>query len=474
MLTDALHDYGLRYFPNLAAPTLKTPVVSGTPGTTTYEYQATFTTINGDTTASAIASVATGNATCSTNNKILLQVETVPLGVRFINFFRNTGGTFKYIGQCTAAVNALYDVGQVATSVVPAVTNTSGREDWRFIGYHTDRPLQRLELVDQQAMTSEALAQFGSAYHKDGDIIEGCKPANIFKVSDFCTATVEATGNATLSATNRIKLVVTTIPTGVSSIRFYKLSEGTYQYLGWCKATTNEFYDVGQAFSILPVADVIGESITVPDVITTTVEGTPGTTSYTYKAQFVEDSSLLWNFSAGKVYYEGRHIPVSATSLTLDGTGTEYACITITTDVIDYTDDVKLRNIDDNIPEEMYNLPGADRIVALVGWSVETEVTNNVLVLAEFKDGVITETTITPEYSELYEMIDRRTYDVSGSFTVRPFPLDIDNHDSDDTKLYLRIGAGKAYPNGHEIQIDKTQTVEFSKARATKAVLAIR
>jgi hypothetical protein len=468
-ILDSLHAYNLRYFPNLAVPVLKTPVVSGTPGATTYEYQATFTTINGDTTASATASIATGNATCDGTNRILLQVESVPAGVRYINFFRSTTGVFKYIGQCTAAVNALYDEGQAVTSVVPATTNTSGREDWRFIGYRTDRPLQRMELVDQQAMNTEAMAEFGSAYHKNGDIMEGCKPQHIFKVSGFCTATVVATGHATLSTTNRIKLVVDTIPAGVSSIRFYKLSSGTYQYLGWCKATVNEFYDVGQAFSTLPV-DVVGGSVPVPDAITATVEGTPGTTSYTYKALFIETTSLLWSFSAGKIYLDGRHIPVPATSLTISGTGTEYAGIVVTTDVVDYTDDVKLRNIDDNIPAEMYNLPGADRIISLVEWSIETTLDTNLLVIAEFNDGAVLETRIPPEYSELYDMIDRRTYDVSGSFTVKNFPLSITDHDTDDTKLYLNIGSGKAYPNGHEVQIDTTQTCVINKARTVKAI----
>ena len=174
MITDALHDYNLRAFPSLEPPVLATPVVFGTSGSTTYTYKATFTTIDGETTAGEEVVVTTGNATLTQNNRIFLQASRVPAGTRSVKFFKKVGSVFKYLDSCTAAANGIYDDGtKTPTSAEPPSTNTSGRNEWKFLLIRPDRPLQRMDLMDMQAIKHKALRDLADTIHKNGDVVFG-------------------------------------------------------------------------------------------------------------------------------------------------------------------------------------------------------------------------------------------------------------------------------------------------------------
>lgn len=70
-----------------------------------------------------------------------------------------------------------------------------------------------------------------------------------------------------------------------------------------------------------------------------------------------------------------------------------------------------------------------------------------------------------PEYSVLADTLARRTYDESGNYTVSDFSISVEDHPTDDTKLRVRIGNGKAYIFGQEF-VNATNTVlDVDKAR---------
>lgn len=178
LVSDALCEYNLRAFPNIAAPEMKTPVVFGTPGSTEYEYCATFRTINGETIAGASVSVSTGPAVLNGVDRILLQVQEVPAEAKYIRLFKKVGEVFNLLGEQEAHINGLYDEGQATSATEPPVTNTSGRGDWKALGFHVDRPLQRIELMDLQNILNEKTKRMWDSIHKDGDVVTGsCRSA---------------------------------------------------------------------------------------------------------------------------------------------------------------------------------------------------------------------------------------------------------------------------------------------------------
>jgi hypothetical protein len=405
-ILDTLHQYNLRAFANLEPPALAEPVVVGTPGTTTYTYKATIITIDGETTAGEAMACTTGYATLDADHKILLAVARVPAGARYIKFFKDTSGTFKYLGTCTVEVNAYYDIGTAVTSEVPVTENTSGRNEWKFALIHNSRPIQRMDFMDMQAMAHKALQDIADTIHRNGDVISGMQGARTYPT--WITLTVYA--------------------------------EGTYV------VNTVDYV----------TAEYICNTAHTADVFATDLED----------GKWTLVPGAHWSYKAGVLYVDGLHISVPAGDVVLTETDLEKVGVLLTPDIITYLDDIKLRNIDDNIPLEYYNVPGNDRLVIIPTWSVDDD---DQVTIQEYIDGTPKSLIVPPERTELDIAAARRTYDVSGSFVVEPFPLKVFEHETDDTKLNLNIGIGCAYPNGFERRRTFAQNIPFNKARVVKA-----
>jgi len=362
-ITDPLHDYNLRAFPNLDPPVVELEVI-GSSGSTTYTYVATFETIVGETTASAEASVTDGPDTLSSSNKVRVTCETVPAACETINVFKKVGSEYHFLGSCDADTNQVDDIGQsLDDEIQPPTTNDSGRNTWAFLGFHNNRCLQRPELMDMQGIFHRWVRDVADTIFRDGDQVSGCAEQNL--------------------------------------------------------------------------------------------------------------GSNEWQFTDGEIYLQGLVIDVTSDSVQLTGTGTELVGVWITPSVVTYTTDPKIRNIDEGVGDT-FNMEGADRIIIEATWGLsdDTPPTSDsfFVLVKEFEDGSPRTVAIPPEQSRLDERIARQRHDTSGSFVVRNFPVKIVDHDTDSTKVYAKVNAGKAYPEGYEVETIAPQFVEIPKARDTASV----
>lgn len=133
-----------------------------------------------------------------------------------------------------------------------------------------------------------------------------------------------------------------------------------------------------------------------------------------------------------------------------------------------------------------FNAPGADRLyinLVFTKVAINDQTTTNFIELIRVKDGILQKLVNKPEYSELEKTLARRTYDESGDYTVRVFPVEIKEHLNDGTnsgvylasdggdedKLVVAVGAGKAYVKGYEVENQSTIYVETDKSRDTLA-----
>lgn len=73
-------------------------------------------------------------------------------------------------------------------------------------------------------------------------------------------------------------------------------------------------------------------------------------------------------------------------------------------------------------------------------------------------------------YSDLEDNLATRTFDESGDYTVEPFQIDVVEHDTDLTKLYVGLEPGKAYVKGYEHRTIATEYVEVDRGRDTQEV----
>ena len=137
-----------------------------------------------------------------------------------------------------------------------------------------------------------------------------------------------------------------------------------------------------------------------------------------------------------------------------------------------------------------FNAPGADRYSVKLNLGFKDgfpDISENFIELLRFQEGEVTYKIIKTNYSELEKTLAIRTYDESGSYTVRPFEIDMREHlkDGDNrgiyssttqdpqgvcgdaTKLAVGLQQGKGYVFGHEYETQTTEYVTIDKARST-------
>lgn len=454
MILDSLHSYRLRAFPNLGAPVLAVPTVVG-PGATSNTYVATIVTINGETIQSEPRVVANCPDVPSESYYTQLSLAAVPAAAWSINFYKWDVDTYYLLGSCTAATNMLRDIGQeLDDEVSPPVTDTSGRDEWKFVGIIPGRLGQRIEMIDLQGIFFKGLKDLGDSIHNNGDLI-----------GDGCKFTQAVGGSVTASLIGPYNVNNKTMKIGFQGEKNYEFTltgtSVTAAALGvQIETVVNEEVDQIECSSVnngyLKIEAKNGRTLVLYELADSVYE-TLGITPAIFPP-------LTWDVTAGSVYVDGLIVDVPAGQVTVTGVGVENVGISIDFDTITYTDDPKLRNIDDDIPVELetYNLPGADRIVLTTSWCVDTD---GMIVVKKFENGKPMTQAESTIHSDVDEKIAKITYDVSGSFVVDNFKIVIDDHSTDATKLVLQMGPGKAYPGGYPRKIDQTKTYVVDKAR---------
>lgn len=85
--------------------------------------------------------------------------------------------------------------------------------------------------------------------------------------------------------------------------------------------------------------------------------------------------------------------------------------------------------------------------------------------IARFNQGGLEKHVKYPVYSALGDSLARTIYDIHGNFVVEPFTLDVVDHLTDDTKLNLDIGPGRAYVMGREFETPLQTLLPIDKSR---------
>jgi hypothetical protein len=115
-----------------------------------------------------------------------------------------------------------------------------------------------------------------------------------------------------------------------------------------------------------------------------------------------------------------------------------------------------------------YNAPGADRykIILSLAQAELSETPDDFVELLRFEGGKVTKKIERITYGEIQKALALRTYDESGSYTVRPFDLTVKEYSN--AQLNMSVGEGKAYVLGHDVENQYPITVPFSKSRTVQ------
>ena len=209
---------------------------------------------------------------------------------------------------------------------------------------------------------------------------------------------------------------------------------------------------------------VAGERITATDVTSSVLAASSSPTGL---------GSATGN-TAGTYYFNGNFIRTSQQTLILDkytNTPTYRIGFQVAATIVDSGDDSTL--LDNATGSFNYAAPGADRLkytLTLAKKSLTSTDDTDFIEMIQVNDGVNEYDVKYPVYSVLGDTFARRTYDESGSYTVRHFPIQFKQHSSDATKFILKLDPGKAYIYGYEHETLVSVDIEVDRARDTRTV----
>jgi hypothetical protein len=173
----------------------------------------------------------------------------------------------------------------------------------------------------------------------------------------------------------------------------------------------------------------------------------------------------------GVIYVGGHFVHVPEQAVLVDAESNEGSHLIgfeFTESVKTYEDDISLLDPANGAPN--HNAPGADRyngsIVPKV-YGVEETFPDNFYTLIVIENGNIIKENQATQYAAIMDTMARRTYDESGNYTVRDFPLLVNEHPTDSAKVELSLEPGKAYVLGYENETIVTTKLDSNRARTT-------
>ena len=185
-------------------------------------------------------------------------------------------------------------------------------------------------------------------------------------------------------------------------------------------------------------------------------------------------SATMVSISEGIYYINGYFVKVPEQTIVVDKfsaranarIGLEY-----TNDIINSSADTTL--LDPAQEASNYQAPGANRLQInfdLAIRSIDSSDDDTFIEIMKIVEGSIKSEVVYTQYSALGDTLARRTYDESGSYTVRPFLINVFDHPTDDTSIDVRLDPGKAYVKGYEYESISQKAITIPRARANSAV----
>lgn len=140
----------------------------------------------------------------------------------------------------------------------------------------------------------------------------------------------------------------------------------------------------------------------------------------------------------------------------------------------DFTEDLRTSDDDSSLLDPAngsfnFNAPGSDRYrgrCLLNSYEISTTPPVNFVEVIRIKSGILISEQDDVQYAEILDLLAQRTFDTNGNYTIKEFPMRVDNHDTDATKLKVSLEPGKAYVLGYEQETISTTDIEIDRARS--------
>lgn len=327
-------------------------------------------------------------------------------------------------------------------------------EDKNFyrVLYRPGYPVQARELTQMQTMAQVQTERFGRSIYTDGSIVQGgqisldttAKTLNLQPQYAFADVNVARFLNQKIAYGSTNTLVQAYV-IGVSANSTSGPPGLIVKYL-----TGNQFND--------------GDTIMVPN---TSFFANLALSSATSPA-------VVASINDGIFFVDGFFVRTPGQSVVAGRYTTAANCrigLQVSDAIITETSDTSL--LDPAQESSNYQAPGAGRYkidLTLSTRSLSSTDDSAFIELTRVENGVVKKKVSYPIYSDLEDTLARRTFDESGSYTVRPFRISFSDNAANANTYIATIDPGKAYVHGYEFETVGPTSIVIPRARDVATV----
>lgn len=376
-------------------------------------------------------------------------------------------------------------------NVSPYFDDFDSTKNYYKVLFKPGYPVQARELTTLQSILKNQIEQFGNHVFKEGSVVI---PGQLSYTNQYKFVKIENSYlgiDVSVYINDLVGKKITGDSSKVQAQILYVLPENqldnqyTTLYVNYLASGLNdqEVFSDNEKLTL-------NESYSKNSVIIQSGEGFANSTS---SATGNGSAAILSN---GIYFLRGYFVEVSDQILVLDAYG-NIPSYKVGFDIIE---EAITADEDDSLNDNAkgfsnYAAPGADRfkITAVLSKKALTEITaENFISLLEVRSGeLVKNTTTTSQYNVLSTELARRTSEESGDYYVRPFDIVVketlndnlgnngifqqdqltyNNQTPKESLGTYKIGAGKAYVKGHEVESLSANFLDFEKPRTTKTI----
>ena len=318
------------------------------------------------------------------------------------------------------------------------------------------RPIQAREWNDLQEQIQKQIERVGAHLFENGaQVLPGTDVAVTYRNNIGFIKLTKATSPTTEEAIKNRWMGKTIVSTSGSlgvkaKVIGYRVSDFLQEvrlFVDYLEADT----DTGSATEFVPGQDLQTDEpngfSAVISSATTAVGRVSGVfiqnSVYFFNGDFilVDEQSVFLDPSTPEVQLAWKNTPTAKVGLAVERSITTF----------DQDEDLG----DNASPSDSYGAPGADRlsiVATLVAKDYNTQNDGNFIELVRVSDGVVRERVRNTAYSVLEDTMARRTYDESGDYTVKDFPLTV--------RSYLKEGDNNGVHTIDEFRFDTATEAE--------------
>jgi len=377
-------------------------------------------------------------------------------------------------------------------NVSPYFDDFDSTKNYHKVLFKPGYPVQARELTTLQSILQDQIEKFGNHLFKEGSVVI---PGQLSYTNEFRYVKIENSYlgvDVGVYVNNLVGKKITGDQSKVEAQILYVLpqneleNEYTTLYVNYLASGLNDQNVFSDNEKL-----TLNSTYTDNSIIIQTGEGFANTTS---NATGNGSAAILSN---GVYFLRGYFIEVSDQTLVLDPYSNTTSC-KVGFDIIEET---ITSDEDDTLTDNAkgfsnYAAPGADRfkVTTLLSKKGITDISaENFVGLLEIRNGeLVSNTTTTTQYNILANEFARRTSDESGDYYIRPFDviaketlndnlgnngvfqkdsLTYNNNVPRESLGTYKIGAGKAYVRGYEVESLSANFLDFEKPRTTKNVI---